>query len=896
MNRTLDRLAAALADRYRVEGELGAGGMATVYLAHDLKHQRDVAIKVLHPDLGAALGAERFLSEIRTTARLQHPHILPLLDSGETHDEPEATGTAGRTASGLLYYVMPLVTGETLRARLERERQLPIADAVRIAREVASALDYAHRQGVIHRDIKPENVLLHDGQAIVADFGIALAVQQAGGQRLTQTGLSLGTPQYMSPEQAMGERVIDARSDVYALGAMTYEMLTGDPPFTGSSVQSIVAKVLADRPAPIRTTRDTVSQALEYSVLTALAKLPADRYATAAQFADALLSTTTPFPAPSFGVMSGPSRSGWRQSAMVATAALAVVAPLAWWVGRVTPPPAESWTAFAQLTDASGVETSPALSPDGESFAYASNARGTWDIYVQRVGGRNPVLVAGDTAADESWPAYSADGKQLAFARRGDGIWVMGATGESAHRITSFGTMPSWSPDGKRLVFGGEDFESPYNVNTRGELWTVAATGGAPQQIVMTGKEWGYQPAWSPSGKRIAFFAVTDGQRDIKTVAVAGGAPVSVTNDAALDWTPTWSADGRFLYFASDRGGAMGIWRIAIDDATGAVRGAPELIASGADAWYDLPHVSRDGRAILFRSKIESVNPAAATLDLPTGRVSNARLLQHRTGSLLPTDVSRDGEWLALMSPEEPGSDLWVMRTDGRDLRRITDDTPRDFYPRFTPDGRAVTFFSNRLGRYEGFRVGVDGSGLTPLTNFNSGVFFTVFAPDGKRLAMSGIFGGPRIADGPWPVTEARTTPLGPKTLNGRTVNLISWSADSRYVAGYLDLPSGDTRGHMVLEVATGVAKQLNDDSRGYPIEWLPDARHVVYFTSNGTLVRQNVVTMARDTIRGDLLYSPDDISTLSVAPDGRTLYFGAREVQANLWMVRVGASAAAKK
>ncbi len=212
-NAALTRLTATLSDRYRLERELGAGGMATVYLAHDLKHDRDVAIKVLHPDLGAALGGERFLTEIRTTARLQHPHILPLLDSGD--------------ADGLLYYVMPLVTGETLRARLEREKQLPIADAVRIAREVASALDYAHRQNVIHRDIKPENILLHDGSAIVADFGIALAVQSASGQRMTQTGLSLGTPQYMSPEQAMGERTIDARSDIYALGAVMYEMLEG---------------------------------------------------------------------------------------------------------------------------------------------------------------------------------------------------------------------------------------------------------------------------------------------------------------------------------------------------------------------------------------------------------------------------------------------------------------------------------------------------------------------------------------------------------------------------------------------------------------------------------------------------------------------------------------------
>src|SRR6476620_3879933 len=208
---TLLQLETALSDRYRIEREIGAGGMAAVYLAHDLKHDRDVAIKVLHPELSAAIGGERFLSEIRTTARLQHPHILPLLDSG--------------AAAGTLYYVMPFVAGETLRGRLTRERQLPVDDALRIAREVADALGAAHALGIVHRDIKPENILLQGGHALVADFGIALAVQEAGGQRMTQTGLAFGTPQYMSPEQAMGERVIDARTDIYALGAVLYEML-----------------------------------------------------------------------------------------------------------------------------------------------------------------------------------------------------------------------------------------------------------------------------------------------------------------------------------------------------------------------------------------------------------------------------------------------------------------------------------------------------------------------------------------------------------------------------------------------------------------------------------------------------------------------------------------------
>ncbi|MDH4132850.1 MAG: serine/threonine protein kinase, partial [Gemmatimonadota bacterium] len=270
---TLERLRASLSDRYRIERELGQGGMATVYLAEDLRHKRKVAIKVLRAELAAVIGAERFVSEIQTTANLQHPHILALHDSG--------------AADGFLYYVMPYVEGESLRDRLSREKQLPIADAVRIAGEVASALDYAHRQGVIHRDIKPENILLHDGRALVADFGIALAATSAG-SRMTETGMSLGTPHYMSPEQAMGERQLDARTDIYALGCVLYELLAGDPPFTGSTAQAIVAKVMTERPTPLSTVRDTVPEEVEDAVLTALAKLPADRFATAAEFAAAL--------------------------------------------------------------------------------------------------------------------------------------------------------------------------------------------------------------------------------------------------------------------------------------------------------------------------------------------------------------------------------------------------------------------------------------------------------------------------------------------------------------------------------------------------------------------------------------------------------------------------------
>jgi serine/threonine-protein kinase len=268
------RIGRTLAARYRIEREIGAGGMATVYLARDLKHDRDVALKVLRPELAALVGAQRFLKEIRITAKLDHPHILTLIDSGESDD--------------VLWYALPYVRGETLRQKLDREKQLDMEEALAITRVIGGALEYAHRQGVIHRDIKPENILLFEGEAMLTDFGIALALSHAGGPRLTESGLSLGTPQYMSPEQATGDRVVDARTDIYSLGAVLYEMLAGEPPHTGPSSQVVIAKLLTERPTRLRIVREGVTEGIDAAVAKALAKLPADRFATADQFMKAL--------------------------------------------------------------------------------------------------------------------------------------------------------------------------------------------------------------------------------------------------------------------------------------------------------------------------------------------------------------------------------------------------------------------------------------------------------------------------------------------------------------------------------------------------------------------------------------------------------------------------------
>src|SRR6185437_683879 len=374
-------LTTALSDRYVIQRELGSGGMAVVYLAHDRKLDRDVALKVLRPELGAVLGAERFLTEIKISAQLDHPHILTLIDSGD--------------ADGMLYYVLPYVRGETLRDKVTRERQLAIDEAFAITKQVASALDYAHRQGLVHRDIKPENILLQEGEAMLTDFGIALAVNKAGGNRLTQTGLSLGTPQYMSPEQATGDRTVDARSDLYSLASVLYEMLVGDPPVTGSNAQVMIAKLMTERPTHVRVLRDTVPEAVDAAIAKALSKTPADRFASAGDFVRALEAGMKPEAATVARPAGGGSRSSAFKVAVAAliVAAVAAVAIGVWTMrGRSTPVVGSqaSLSSKTQLTVSGGIYY-PAISPDGKQLAFVerhcTGADCTYSIVVQDVGG-----------------------------------------------------------------------------------------------------------------------------------------------------------------------------------------------------------------------------------------------------------------------------------------------------------------------------------------------------------------------------------------------------------------------------------------------------------------------------------------------------------------------------
>jgi len=542
MSDVLTRLGAALADRYRIERDLGAGGMATVYLAQDLKHDRKVAIKVLRPELSAVIGAERFLREIKTIANLQHPHILGLIDSGEVN------GTA--------YYVMPFVEGESLRDRLNREKQLPIGDAVRLATEVAGALDYAHRHGIIHRDIKPENILLHDGRALVADFGIALAMSSAGGTRMTETGMSLGTPAYMSPEQAMGEREITARSDVYALGCVTYEMLVGEPPFTGPTAQAIVAKVMTTEPASIASQRKSVPATVDEAVAIALQKLPADRFANAAEFAAALTGGSTLRTAARSTHAARSSRGPWREISLVlGIISVGLLALAVWALRRQSPEgpalydmvlPDSAVMSFA-VTSSNVSYGEPlrniSIAPAGDFTVYAARQGDSTELWYRSLRNGDARRLPGTRGATA--PRISPDGNRVAFLR-GDQVLLLSLAGGDPRLLLDGRSTDALGWMSNTQLGAGTDDGNRFS-------W-IDAAGGTPRTKVIARCPFG---RWAPElGQLICSYNRTAIVLDPESGAVTSirAARPDGTAGELVAGTAFILIDGRYLVYLTSNG------------------------------------------------------------------------------------------------------------------------------------------------------------------------------------------------------------------------------------------------------------------------------------------------------------------------------------------------------
>jgi serine/threonine-protein kinase len=671
------RLSAALADRYTIERELGAGGMATVYLAQDLKHHRQVAIKVLRPELAAVIGADRFLSEIRTTANLQHPHILPLFDSG--------------AADGFLYYVMPYVEGESLRDRLTREKQLPIADALRIATEVASALDYAHRHGVIHRDIKPENVLLHDGQALVADFGIALAASKAGGSRMTETGMSLGTPHYMSPEQAMGEREITARSDVYALGAMTYEMLLGEPPFTGPTAQAIVAKVMTEKPARLVPRRETVPAEAEDAVLTALAKLPADRWGSAAEFSAALRggvagrATTVVRAAPR---MAGSSTA---LRAAVAVATLATIAAVFFAVRAGRPVFAPVTRLSLDLPDLrvnapTYYGSAIALAPDGSRLAFIAAPPGAPSrLMVRERGQLAPKRIDGTEGADG--PFFSPDGRWIGYTAQGKLYKVAVAGGAPVLLADSAaGNLASgaWLADG-RIVF-----------STNTKLRSVPAGGGRSEVLEASPALASALVFPTPLPRNDAIL-VTECTTNcvgmtLEALHLGGYKRDTILAGAARAWYLPTGILAVVLQDGTLVGGRFDLKKLRF-------AAPPVPLLTGVHLELGLiPQLSiaDDGTLVYLPSTQQGFGGSGALVSRVDRQGKSTAVDPNWTVAFSSLALSPDGRQLAVSVLTGADNQIWVKQLDAGPLTRLTFDGTLNYRAAWRPDGRTLSYTSNR--------------------------------------------------------------------------------------------------------------------------------------------------------------------------------------------------------
>ena len=696
--------------------------MATVYLARDLKHHRQVALKVLKPELGAVLGVERFLAEIRVTANLQHPNLLPLFDSGE--------------AGGLLFYVMPFVEGESLRAKLEREKQLPIDEAVRISLSIAAALDYAHRHGVIHRDLKPENILLHDGQPVIADFGIALAVSNAGGARVTQTGLSLGTPQYMSPEQASGDRVIDGRSDIYSLAALTYEMIAGEPPHSGTTAQAIIAKLMTTVPLPLSTLRNSAPVHVEIAVAKALAKLPADRYSTAREFAEALEGRGLALDARTIARLTGPRAGATIPTAAVVrhplTIALAAVAMIG--IGLAIreamsgdDPAGDRTVAFeiplssAMFAGGLAAGTNVAVSHDGRTIAYsAPNAAGSSSIFLREMGevaareltgsqdGQQPFF-----SSDDEWIGYYAPGAIRKVPRGG------GAAVDMAE-VREFPLGMAWSRNG--LVVSSIRNRLVTFPSAGGELTLLAAPDSTTEDQYFT------SPILLPDGETVIFAVQPKGgiaRTKLAAIPIAGG---PITRIEVFGLAPLGYVEGSLVYVNTT--GA--IFAVPFDASRLRVTGTP--VTAGITA------------VVRSSAVVEAALSSAGTLVVQAGTVEGQLGevdLNGRFRPVLPETraygyprYSPDGGRLAVSLGLTSRSDLWVHDLGSGSSTRLTADGTVNERAEWSPDGSRLMFRTDRGRRSAIWWQPADQSApAAPLVASSDNDYYEgVISPDGRYV------------------------------------------------------------------------------------------------------------------------------------------------------------------
>ena len=880
---------------YRILSPLGAGGMGEVYLAEDTRLNRRVALKLLPSEFTHdPERIRRFEREARAASALNHPNIVTIYEIGESE--------------GTYFIATELVEGQTLRDVMPRSRA-QVKVALNVIAQAADALSAAHAAGIIHRDVKPENIMLRpDGYVKVLDFGLAKLTEPGPAHNApdnktekvhTETGVVMGTVAYMSPEQALGQEV-DQRTDIFSLGVVLYEMTVGAHPFRGATPAATFDALLNREPSAPVVSNPEVSPDLERVIGRALEKDRELRYQTASDLrAELKRCQRTLDSAPSTwargrvltrGVLDTTRRVPFAKAGL-ALAALLVVGILAFfalrrWPSRVTVTPVRNLS-FLQLTDQVGPELFPSLSPDGKSVVYASKTVGNWDLYLQRVGGKNPRNLTADSNADDTQPAFSPDGERIAFRsdRERGGIFVMGATGESVKRLTDFGFHPAWSPDGREVVFSTHNIEDPNDRSEeRSDVWIVNSATGEKRQL--TGENVGdaAQPQWSPSGARIAYWSRRKGgQRDVFTISAAGGTPVAVTDDPDFDWNPVWSPDGKYLYFASDRGGQMNLWRVPIEESTGKVTGQPESLTTPSPYAQHLSF-SRDGRRAVYVSQVSSKNILKANFKADTASLTDqpVAVTQGFKHTSQP-NLSADGEWFVYSTQGDKQEDLFIVDKDGAGSpRQLTDDHFKDRHPRWSPDGKRIVFYSDRSGRYEAWTINRDGSGLQQMT-FTTGlpVIYTFWSPDGSRLAYNLRDESCWIMEAgkPWAEQTPQRVPNPPDSKD--VFRAFSWSPDGSKLGGWINSPP-EHKGILTYSFITNTFERITDfGSR--PL-WLHDNRRML-FRHEGKLFLVNSETKK---IKEISLHSPNPVIEYGLTGDSRTLYYTLLSTEADIWLLNL--------
>jgi serine/threonine protein kinase len=863
--------------QYEVLSALGAGGMGEVYRARDSRLGRDVALKILPDRLAAnAERRARFEHEARTVAALNHPNIVTIYSVEED--------------GGTRFLTMEIVDGQTL-DELVPPQGLPLPALLRYAIPIVDAVSAAHDRQIVHRDLKPSNVMVtREGRVKVLDFGLAKfsqtpaldeTAQTMTARPVTSIGQVIGTSAYMSPEQAQGQR-IDHRSDVFSLGILLYEMATGVRPFTGDTAMAVLAAIVKDAPQPITQLRPGTSRDLERIIDRCLEKDPERRLQSARDLRERLEALAAPLPS------SRPAT--WRFAAVGVVVLIGAIATTLLLTrasdraGTDLPKPT-----FMRLTFGPGVETWPSLSPDGTDLVYVSQSAGNSDVYVRPVGSdtASAVNLTADSPASDSMPAFSPDGQSIAFSslrENSAGIFVMGRRGDSIRRLTNVGTDPTWTPDGREIVYSTETGGDPEVRRVPSELWAVNVASGTRRRI---SEEDAVQPRVSPDGRFVAFWALPlekgHGQfaradRDVWVLPIAGGDRVQITSGGSTNWNPAWSGDGRFLYFTSDRSGSMNIWRVPIDPETGRPVGEP--VAMMAPALYaGVMSVAADGSvayaahdySAYVRSMPFDPDKGVVTGD-PTDVVTGQR-------AWVELDVSPDGRRIAMRSIRMQ-EDVWVVGTDGSGLRPLTNDAARDRGPRWAPDGSLMFYSSRNGGSYQFWAMSADGSSVRQMTHGDLALNHPIPSPDGRWVAGTNTNGGEQF------LFDARDLSKPPEHLPqppGRgTTYLWDWSPDGTRIA------TRDTVGQ--LRVFTVASKTWDSVGTGVFPRWLPDGRRLVA-QDRGRIVLVDTITKTTSQVYAE----PDrgrSVFSVALSPDARRLYFTSAVNEADIWVMRFDQSA----